>query len=881
MFLKYKVPPETEEDKDVDLCANRDTGTRELLPHQKIVRDYLSMETPYRGLLLYHGLGSGKTCSSIAVGESLLTTKNIYVFLPASLKQNYVNEIQTCGAPIYMYDHHWRKQALNDESRETAKALGISEAFIDRSGGFFVSVPGEEPNYTKLSKSEKDIIAAQFEDVIKRRFNFISYNGLSSSNIAKYVPEDGTNPYSDSVVIIDEVHNFISRVINESEIAGKLYERLYTATNCKVVALSGTPVINRPNEIAYLMNLLRGPIERYVVPVKSIVTWDEEKMKNVLRAIPDIDTIEFNSLKKYLLVTRNPQKFRTVYNENGERIAVQYTPDMPHIELAVDWVSSWKSEFETGVGGAELAAERTTVEKLECLPTDFEEFAAMFLEGLQIKNPGMLSRRIQGLVSYFKGADDRMLPKVVDTDKMLHKVEMSSQQFNFYLTARFEEIKANKKKATIGTSDNEMKMFRVNSRLACNYAIPPDLRAFAKEEAKAEYVGSLKEGEKLSKSVYSSILTKSKELILEKLRAEPDRYLSQEALKQFSPKMLEILKSINEDKWKNQFLYSQYQSLEGLGLMSAILDHSGWQRFRIKKGDTGQWTVDGEMNPEKPAYAMFVGGTGENDVERELLRQIFNGRYEPGFPPSLKDAVESLPKKLLCLFMASSAGAEGITLLNVRHVHIMEPHWNPARHEQVIGRAVRICSHARLPMEERTVRVSFYVSVFTDTQAKSTEEASNVVAVRRTDMVMKQYEKDPVETFMSTDEYLYEISYEKEVVNKRISNILKQSAVDCEVHRKLHSRDQPVTSCMRFDSTSTNEDLAFKPSIGTEDTDETVRRNTVKRHRRLQKVSVKGIVFYFDPTTGDLFDNQAFEDNNRLLRVGVRTAPTQIKWILV
>ena len=66
MFLKYRVPPETEEDKDIDVCIQRDTGTRELLPHQKIVRDYLSIETPYRGVLLYHGLGSGKTCSSIA-----------------------------------------------------------------------------------------------------------------------------------------------------------------------------------------------------------------------------------------------------------------------------------------------------------------------------------------------------------------------------------------------------------------------------------------------------------------------------------------------------------------------------------------------------------------------------------------------------------------------------------------------------------------------------------------------------------------------------------------------------------------------------------------------------------------------------------------------
>jgi len=880
MFLKYKVAPATEEDKNIDLCLDRSSGTRELLPHQKIVRDYLSMETPYRGLLLYHGLGSGKTCSSIAVAESLLTTKNVYVMVPASLKQNYKNEIRTCGAPVYMFDHHWRQQALNEDSRKVAKQLGLSDGFLDRHNAFFTTIPDESPNFKDLPKSAQDIITAQFDDIIATRFNFISYNGLNSSNIAKYVPEDGSNPYSDSVVIIDEVHNFVSRVINESEIAGKLYERLYEATNCKVVALSGTPVINRPNEIAFLMNLLRGPIDRYVIPVKSIVTWDEEKMKNVLREVPDIDTIEFNSLKKYILVTRNPPKFRNVYNEKSDRIAVQYMDSMKHIGVPMDWVNSWKADFEEKVGGAELSSERTTVEKLECLPTDFDEFASTFLDGLQIKNPGLFQRRIQGLVSYFKGADERMLPKVVDSDKMLHKVEMSSEQFNYYLTVRFDEIKKSKQKATIGTKDDEMKMFRVNSRLACNYAVPQELRAMAKEEAKSEQTESLKEGEKMSKAMYAKILTRSKDLVIEKLRSEPERYLSEKALKTFSPKMLEILKSIEKDKWKNQFVYSQYQSLEGLGLMSAILDHAGWQRFRIKQ-ENGQWTIDKSMNMEKPSYAFFVGGTGENDTEREYLRQIFNGVYEPGFPPTLKAAVEAMPKKILCAFMASSAGAEGITLLNVRHVHIMEPHWNPARHEQVIGRAVRICSHAGLPMEDRTVRVSFYVSVFTDAQAKSTEEASNVVAVRRTDMMMKQYEKDPVETFMSTDEYLYEISYEKDAVNKRISTLLKQAAVDCEVHRKLHSREQPVVSCMRFDSSATGEDLAFKPSIKTEDTDSTMERNTIRKRRRLQKISVRGLVFYYDDVSKEIFDEQAFGDNNRLLRVGQRISDTQIKWILV
>lgn len=863
MFMKYKVPPSSQEDKDIDLCLERSAGTRELLPHQKIVRDYLSAETPYRGLLLYHGLGSGKTCSSIAVAESLLTTKTVYVMVPASLQQNYRNEIRTCGAPIYMFDHHWRQQAINEETRKIASQLGLSEGFLDRHNAFFTTISGEEPNFKNLPKSAQDIITAQFDEVIGKRFKFINYNGLSSSNIGKYVPDDGSNPYSESVVIIDEVHNFISRVINESEIAGKLYERLYNSVNCKVVALSGTPVINRPNEVAYLMNLLRGPIERYVVPVRSIVTWDEEKMKTILREIPDIDTIEFNSLKKYLLLTRNPPKFRTVYNEKSERIAVQYVDGMKTIALPVDWVQSWRKEFEEKVGGAELDAERTTVEKLECLPTDFDEFAAMFLDGLQIKNPGLFQRRIQGLVSYFKGADERMLPKVVDADKMLHKVEMSAEQFNYYLTVRYEEIKQNKRKATVGTKDDEMKTFRVNSRLACNYAVPADLRAAAKEEAKL-----------------SEDKIPAKEILLDKLRAEPERYLSEEALKRFSPKMLEMLKSVNKDTWKNQFVYSQYQSLEGLGLFSAILDHNGWQKFRIKQ-ENGQWTIDETMNAEKPAYAFFIGGTGENDTEREYMRQIFNGSYEPGFPPSLKSAVESMPKKLLCLFMASSAGAEGITLLNVRHVHIMEPHWNPARHEQVIGRAVRICSHAGLPMDERTVRVSFYVSVFSERDAKSTEEASNVVAVRRTDTMMKQYEKDPVETFMSTDEYLYEISYEKDVVNKRISTLLKQAAVDCEVHRKLHSREQPVVSCMRFDSSASGEDLAFKPNLKTDDTDETIQRNTLRRRRRLQKVSVRGVVFFYDDATKELFDDQAFEDNNRLLRVGHRVSDTQIKWILI
>lgn len=869
IFLKYRKEdrdPLDDEDKDVDLCAKQ-TSTRELFPYQKLIRDYLLIETPYRGILLYHGLGSGKTCTSIAVAQSLMSYKTIWILTPASLRENYKSELRKCGAPIYVLEQHWREKSLSEQSRAEAKALGISDGFMDRTGKFFITVAGETPNFKDLPKTAQDIINAQIEDILTQRFKYINYNGLNSKNIDTYVPkavegEEPSSPFNDSVVIIDEVHNLISRIVNSSDIARRLYDAIYRATDCKIVGLSGTPVINRPNEIAYLMNLLRGPIERITIPFGKATSWDEEKMKTAFKALPDVDTIEFNAVKKHALLTRNPPHFRTVYNEAGERVAVQYKQDIPFTPLAMDWVRTWEKKFQADVG-SEIAVDRVTSENLECLPTKFEEFANLFLDGLNIKNPLLFSKRIQGLVSYFKGADERLIPKRVEDEKMLEKVNMSSEQFVQYLDVRFQEIKQDARKALSMNDDGGS--YRVISRLACNYAVPPELKKLTQEQE-----GGITEDKVQEKSE-----------ILAALRAQSTKYLTAKALETYSPKLLRMLTNIEETRksggeiWPNQFIYSQYRQLEGLGVFAAILDTNGWQPYKITNKN-GQWQED-EMQ-DKPAYAFFSGE--EKEDQRELMRQIINGRYESNFPPSLKTSIEKRGRKLLCLLMATSSGAEGITLANVRHVHIMEPHWTPARHDQVIGRAIRICSHATLPIDQRTVRVSFYLSVISPAQSKGVE-GPNVVAVRKSDVELKRYEGDPaVETFMSTDEYLYEKVFEKDKVNQRISILLKQSAVDCEVHRKLHSREKPQISCMRFDSTSTGENLAFKPSIKTDDLDETYLRNMTRKKRRLQKLKIKDIVYFIDPDSKELFDGQAFEDNQRLLRIGTKISDTQVKYWL-
>lgn len=864
IFLKYRktdIDPLDTADSEEDLCMRRgdmSVNSRELFSYQKIVREYLMMETPYRGLLLYHGLGSGKTCSSIAVAESLLSTKKCYIMLPASLADNYKGEIRKCGDPIYAFEQYWEPKSITkQEDTDQAKSMGISQSFLDRNGRFYVTSPDRQPNFRTLPLDVQKGIRAQIDDILDQRFSFINYNGISSTNIDTILPPDNPQQFDDSVVIIDEAHNMINYAVNDT-IRRRLYDRIYSARNCKVVALSGTPVINRPQEIAFLMNLLRGPIERVSIPTKSATQWDESLMTGFFRQMKDVDTIEYNSVKRTIMLTRNPPYFESQYNEKGERVAVKYNKDAEQNPDMKAWVLSWKAKFETTFAGIEFPeAERIVEEKLELLPTKFEDFMGLFVDGLSIKNSNLFMRRIQGLVSYFKGADERLLPKRLEEEKTLVKIPMSSEQFQRYLEVRWVEVQRESRKSRSPNLNDDFGSFRMTSRLACNYAIPPELRTTMEEGATEE-----------------TVLEKSD--VLEKLKADPTRYLSEEALAKFSPKMLALLKDLKTHlgepgNFNNQFIYSQYRSLEGIGVFNAVLDANGFQPYKlVKKG--GIWSESSDMKPGVPAYGVFLGGAEE---ERELHRQIFNQDYSDTFPQSLKDSIK---EHRLCVFLGSRAAAEGITLADVRRVHIMEPYWNPALIEQVIGRAIRICSHRKLPLDQRDVVVKLYMTVFTPEQS-TTNEGPNIVPIRRNDMTLKRYEGDePREMFMTSDEYLYETAYEKGRIVKNISLLLKQSAIDCEIHRRLHSKEKPVIQCMRFDTTATGEDLAYKPGFKTDDLDTLYLRNVQRKKRRLQIVKAKGLVFVIDPDTNEVFDAPAFQDTQRLIKLGIRSAPGEIRF---
>ena len=142
-----------------------------LLIHQKVVRDYLNLHTPYRGLLLYHGLGSGKTCSSIAIAEGMKTVKRIIIMTPASLQRNYIEEIKKCGDILFKREQHWTWTPLNknsvDDVAAGAAAIGVSSAYVKKRKGVWLVDTTKPSNIDTLTPKQVMLLDEQIDDMIR------------------------------------------------------------------------------------------------------------------------------------------------------------------------------------------------------------------------------------------------------------------------------------------------------------------------------------------------------------------------------------------------------------------------------------------------------------------------------------------------------------------------------------------------------------------------------------------------------------------------------------------------------------------------------------------------------------------------------------------
>jgi superfamily II DNA or RNA helicase len=199
-----------------------------LAPHQKFVKLFLDFETDYESLLLYHGLGTGKTCSSISCSESFLAKKcNTFIVCPEVLKSQY------------------KSQLFKEISKDNTLLANCPLKYFEN----LLKNNQSKEEFTRLIQSE-----------IERYFFFFDYDEMADFVTSNLVDNDeietqrNLNFFFDySLIIIDECH----KICQNQKLKKALENTCFRKSSYKLLLMSATPIYQNIKEIDWLLDFLK------------------------------------------------------------------------------------------------------------------------------------------------------------------------------------------------------------------------------------------------------------------------------------------------------------------------------------------------------------------------------------------------------------------------------------------------------------------------------------------------------------------------------------------------------------------------------------------------------------------------------------------------
>lgn len=271
-FYDNRYEEHTDEDfQNIKNIAQRlcDNTEFELAPHQMFVKNFMSFETPYNGLLLYHGLGTGKTCSAISVCEEMRTylkkmgnLKKIIIVASPSVQENF------------------KTQLFNENKLKLVNGLWNIKACT---GNNFI----KEINPMNMKGLDRERVIKQIKRIIRHAYDFKGYVEFSNhieqvmnKKVLKTDDDDTiqrkqaralNKEFSNRMLVIDEVHNL--RVTDKGKVkpsSNNILNLAKYSDNLKILILSATPMFNSYLEIIWLTNLLNANDKRYIIRENEI-----------------------------------------------------------------------------------------------------------------------------------------------------------------------------------------------------------------------------------------------------------------------------------------------------------------------------------------------------------------------------------------------------------------------------------------------------------------------------------------------------------------------------------------------------------------------------------------------------------------------------------
>lgn len=259
-------PFSTDVEKMVDEICN---APFELSPHQIFVRNFLSFLTPYNSLLLYHGLGTGKTCSAIGVCEEMRT-----YYKQMGIKKKII----IVASPNVL--NNFKTQLFDERKLKEINGIWNLRACT---GNIFL----HEINPMNIKGLSREKLILQVKKIIRENYHFMGYIEFSNyiTRIKEAYSQEGEKEaerirrrkyaiekeFSHRLIVIDEVHNL--RITGDSpnkKLGQNLLDIVTHSDTLKLLLLSATPMYNSHREIIWLLNLMNANDNRPQLQMKDV-----------------------------------------------------------------------------------------------------------------------------------------------------------------------------------------------------------------------------------------------------------------------------------------------------------------------------------------------------------------------------------------------------------------------------------------------------------------------------------------------------------------------------------------------------------------------------------------------------------------------------------
>lgn len=668
---KYDGTPDNIKTKSDNVCRNQEF---ELLPHQLFVKNFLSKNTPYRSILLYHGLGSGKTCSAIGIAEEMRL----------SMKQSGVVNKILIIASTNVQDN-FRLQ-LFDERKLKRSSAWTMETCIGNSLLREIN-PTNDVNMT----AEK--IATQANTIINNSYAFTGY--LQMANYVQrraLIPNEG-NTYTEKqkrsmeinnikrlfdnrLIIIDEVHN-----VPNSMVAPLLMLIAKHADNVRFVLLSATPMYNSVEEIIWIANLMNMNDKRSTIAVSDVF----DKKGGMVDGLGKGKDLLRRKLNGYVSYVRgeNPYTFPfrlypDVFSVDNTFLSNPYPTKSITGSEGLPTMKGMKNRiFITQIGREQERAYRFIVSGANIFKkksggnifksVDEDDGEAIY-ENMESFGYTKLQIPLQSLIMTFPSpALDRLRAAGLD----VHPEDAKEV---------IEELVGKNGIAKAMSFKEERKQV--------------DEETFIYMKHKYEY-----------KKGYEGLFA------LDRLRSH-------------SSKIAHICTAITEHRSTGIIMvYTQYID-GGIVPMALALEELGFARYGsnqqfvkplFKKGAaTNQEPRDAKTMELRPD---FVKTKDIADFKQAKYLILSGDKYFS--QNNAKDIKYATSKSNMDgddvrVILISRAASEGLDFKFIRQVHVLDPWYNLNRIEQIVGRGVRNMSHCGLPFEERNVEIYLHATVLTD-----------------------------------------------------------------------------------------------------------------------------------------------------------------------